>query len=47
MAKFDKKKHAINLRKAGHSILDISKNDPITITGIATPANTIDNPITL
>jgi hypothetical protein len=29
------------------AILDISKNEPITITGIATPANIIDKPNTL
>ena len=29
------------------AILDISKNEPIIITGIATPTNTIDKPITL
>ena len=29
------------------AILDTSKNDPITITGIATPVNTTDKPITL
>jgi hypothetical protein len=27
--------------------LDTSKNEPITITGIATPVNTTDKPITL
>ena len=34
-------------RYVAMAILDISKNEPITITGIATLVNIIDNPNTL